>query len=122
VQAPSSWPRIDGVDEAPVRKVLRDDFAHFTRLCAHLLAQADDVRAELHALPADAKPDAALRSLHGLRGAALTLGARRLGMAVVPLEAALRAAEPADAPLQAFEAELSALRQALAPWLPAGRG
>ncbi|WP_157269185.1 CHASE3 domain-containing protein [Azohydromonas aeria] len=118
---PAPWPAIDGIDATLVRAALQGDFDRFLQLCAQFMAQAVSAPAEVSAALDRQDAQAALAALHAVRGAALTLGAKRLAAAVAALEDAIDAGQPAREPLRAYAAELAALQGALAPWQAAPR-
>ena len=113
--APVAWPAIDGIDDRLIRAALQDDFGHFLRLCEPFMAQAGSAAGAVSAALEGHDATTALRTLHSLRGAALSLGINRLAAAMAALEAAIGAGQPPQAPLQAYGAELVRLQAALAP-------
>jgi signal transduction histidine kinase/CheY-like chemotaxis protein/HPt (histidine-containing phosphotransfer) domain-containing protein len=122
---PVSWRSIEGIDDARVREILRDDFALFRRMCADFLALADPVPGEVAQALERRDATGALHKLHRLRGGALSLGADAVARTAAGAEQAIRAGEPVQGLLQGLTEHLGQLRQALAAAalsVPAGQG
>ncbi len=115
--APPPWQSIEGIDDTTVRALLRDDFAHFMRLCAQFITHAEKTASAVTAALETGDAASALRSLHRQRGAALALGANGLVEATSRLEEAIQVGAPVQAALQEFTDHLERLKQSLAPWM-----
>ncbi|WP_084150794.1 response regulator [Azohydromonas australica] len=115
--APPPWQSIEGIDDTRLRAVLRDDFAHFMRVCAHFMTQAEKTPDEVAAALDRGDSTTVLRTLHHQRGAALSLGANELVEAMSRLEQAIQASTPVHEALQEFTGCLARLKQALALWM-----
>ena len=100
-----------------MRAVLRDDFAHFMRLCAQFITHAEQTASDVKVALDAGDSASALRSLHRQRGAALSLGANGLVAATSRLEEAIQVGAPVQDALQEFTAQLDRLKQSLAPWM-----
>jgi HPt (histidine-containing phosphotransfer) domain-containing protein len=100
-----------------VRAILRGDFAHFMRVCAQFITQAERTSEEVAAALNQGDSTSALRLLHRQRGAAVSLGANELVTAASRLEQAIQAGAPVQDALQEFTDRLARLQQALAPWM-----
>ena len=121
----STWPAIPGVDSAQAQERLGGDLALWLKLMDRLLGEFGDLATPGLALPETGTAQQALaRRLHKLRGSAGTLGAAPLMDAAQALENGLVNQQPMpglEAPWQALQHALAALRRGCEPVLQAAR-
>jgi HPt (histidine-containing phosphotransfer) domain-containing protein len=97
---------------------LENDWDEFRALLRRFVADFKDTADRVRTALAEDRPADAARRLHTLQGTGAALGALNLAAEALELERAVNAGGPRpDALLEAFEAELARVLDALAPWL-----
>ncbi|MDZ5455248.1 Hpt domain-containing protein [Azohydromonas lata] len=82
---------MEGIDPTLVRTALQGNFERYVQLCAQFMEQAQAAPEEITAALNSQDAQAALNTLHSVRGAAVSLGMKRLAAAGSHVKEAIRA-------------------------------